>query len=76
MGIIDNQTLQNKMISKSENIVIKTIQIKYRENKNFKNLQDFNKQQKQKNFKPVTEVLVEEGNVKEKEHLAEVFQKG
>lgn len=74
MGIIDNQT-QNKMISKIENIVIKTIQIKYRENKNFKNLQDFNKQQKQKNFKPVTEVLVEEGNVKEKEHLAEVFQK-
>ena len=74
MGIIDNQT-QNKMISKIENIVIKTIQIKYRENKNFKNLQDFNKQQKQKNFKPVTEVLVEEGNVKEKENLAEVFQK-
>ena len=74
MGIIDNQT-QNKMISKIENIVIKTIQIKYRENKNFKNLQDFNKQQKQKNFKPVTEALVEEGNVKEKEHLAEVFQK-
>lgn len=31
------------MISKIENIVIKTIQIKYRENKNFKNLQDFNK---------------------------------
>ena len=75
MGIIDNQTLQNKMTSKIENIVIKTIQIKYRENKNFKNLQDFNKQQKQKNFKPVTEVLVEEGNVKEKEHLAEVSQK-
>lgn len=75
MGIIDNQTLQNKMTSKIENIVIKTIQIKYRENKNLKSLQDFNRQWKQKNFKHVTEILVEEGNVKEKEHLAEVSQK-
>lgn len=31
------------MTSKIENIVIKTIQIKYRENKNLKSLQDFNR---------------------------------